>query len=129
MYKERCGLNYQVYGDNLFIGGTFAKTTDNAITSNNAIIYNIVKNEFTAMPNSGFNGEVYSFVYDGTNILVCGTFTASSDTTITLDNIGNYYIGDLTVLNNGTTIDILSNFGVSGQYFYSNSTWNKLTLS
>jgi hypothetical protein len=79
------GLNGSVYtlaasGDNLYVGGPFDKTWDQAVVNLNHIAgFNLTSNTWYALPHQGLNSEPQAFALIGNDLYVGGQFTGTAD--------------------------------------------------
>ncbi len=107
-----------ISGDNLYAGGDFQTTFDNAVINlNNVARYNTVTNTWSPLANNGLNGGVYGgLAISGDNLFAGGVFTQTFNGAVTnLNNIARYN----TVTN---TWSPLANNGLSGGVYVLSTT-------
>ncbi len=109
------GLNGDVYalavdGTDLYVGGAFSQTSDGTVTGLNRIAkYNTAfPGGWSALSNDGLDDTVSALSVVGTNLYVGGSFTQTSDSTVTeLNGIAKYGTGS-------TTWSVLAHNGLDG---------------
>ncbi len=80
-----------MWGNNLFAGGVFTATYDNALTNLNHVAgLDTSTDSWFALPNDGLSFTVTSFGVADNSLYVGGIFEKSADTTLTLRNIAKY---------------------------------------
>ncbi len=115
-------LGLAISGDNLYAGGDFSRTFDDAVLNlNNVARYNTVTNTWSPLANNGLNGGVYGgLAISGDNLFAGGVFTQTFNGAVTnLNNIARYN----TVTN---TWSPLANNGLSGGVYALSTTDNFL---
>ncbi len=77
---------------NIYVGGSFTKTLDGAITNLNHIArFNVATNAWEPLAASGLNGNVHALEFIGDNLYVGGDFTMTVDgVPISLNRIARY---------------------------------------
>jgi len=88
------GVVYElvVSGDDLYVGGSFTRTSDGSLTGLGSIArYDTTAGAWNALPNQGLDYDVFALVVSGDNLYVGGGFTQTGDGSLTdLGNIARY---------------------------------------
>lgn len=73
-------LSFAVKGNDLWVGGRFSRTFDNAVNNLNYLArYNILTNTWSAVPENGMNADVNSLLFVGDDLYLGGEFTRTFD--------------------------------------------------
>ena len=87
-----------VSGNDLYAGGYFAKTFDNAVTNLNYIArYDTGGGAWSALPNQGLSNPVLALASNGTEVYVGGDFGGTFD---------GQYLGQIVRLGSGFNVDL-----------------------
>jgi hypothetical protein len=69
-----------VSGDDMYVGGPFDRTWDEAVVNLNHIArFNVTSNTWYALPHLGLNSEPQAFAFIGNDLYVGGQFTGTAD--------------------------------------------------
>ena len=108
-----------VSGSDLYVGGVFTQTADNAVTNLNHIA-KYSDGAWSALANNGLDAEVYALAVSGNDLYVGGGFTQTADGTVkNLNHIAKYSGGTWSALsNNGLSDAVVYALAVSGNDLY-----------
>ncbi len=121
-------LSFAVLGNNLYVGGSFTRTADNAVTNLNRVaVYDLMTNTWSPLANDGMNGDVNSLAIVGDEVYLGGDFTRTFDDSYFLFRFTRYNLTSQTwfeVANSGLN-STAQRLWVVGNFVYVNGSFTR----